>query len=98
MSLVEPSSPTTSEDPNADVATLSYEQAREELVRTVQLLESGQAPLEEALRLWERGQALADHCQHWLDSARERLAALGAGQPDPATQPDQATSAAPATQ
>ena len=34
---------------------LSYEQAREELVSVVQRLESGGAPLEESLALWERG-------------------------------------------
>lgn len=66
----------SSEDLNADVAQMSYEQARDELVRTVQLLESGQAPLEDSLRLWERGEALAAHCQSWLDRARARLASL----------------------
>ena len=34
--------------------TLSYEQARDELVLIVQRLESGGAPLEESLALWER--------------------------------------------
>ena len=53
-----------------DVARLSYEQAREELVAVVQRLEAGQVPLEEALGLWERGEALAARCQSWLDEAR----------------------------
>ncbi|HLR28410.1 MAG TPA: exodeoxyribonuclease VII small subunit [Ruania sp.] len=57
-----------------DVATLSYEQARDELVEVVGKLESGAASLEESLALWERGEALADRCQSWLDTARERLA------------------------
>ncbi|GAA1633849.1 MULTISPECIES: exodeoxyribonuclease VII small subunit [Brevibacterium] len=56
-----------------DISTLSYEQAREELVTTVKRLEAGNLPLEESLRLWERGEALADRCQAWLDGARERL-------------------------
>lgn len=56
-----------------DIGTLSYEQAREELVTTVKRLEAGNLPLEESLRLWERGEALADRCQAWLDGARERL-------------------------
>jgi exodeoxyribonuclease VII small subunit len=30
--------------------------------------------LEESLTLWERGEALAELCRHWLDRARERLA------------------------
>jgi len=54
---------------------LSYEQAREELVSVVQRLESGGAPLEESLALWERGERLADLCQEWLDGARARVEA-----------------------
>ncbi|AMT93613.1 exodeoxyribonuclease VII small subunit [Brevibacterium sp. H602] len=64
--------PTTQQD-QPDISTLSYEQAREELVMTVKRLETGNLPLEESLRLWERGEALADRCQSWLDGARERL-------------------------
>lgn len=58
-----------------DPATLSYEQARDELVGVVERLEAGSATLEESLALWERGEALARRCQEWLDGARERLAA-----------------------
>ncbi|GAB4084058.1 hypothetical protein GCM10028784_06880 [Myceligenerans cantabricum] len=61
-----------------DVAELSYEQARDELVRVVQRLEAGGEPLEDSLALWERGEALATRCQEWLDGARERLAAAQA--------------------
>ena len=80
MSLSSPTGatdpPNGSSDANADVATLSYERAREELVSVVQRLEAGQVPLEEALALWERGEALAARCQAWLDDARTRLAAV----------------------
>lgn len=68
-------------DPNADVAALGYEQARDELVTVVARLESGAGSLEDALALWERGEALAARCQQWLDGARERLAAAGAPRP-----------------
>ena len=44
---------------NEDVASLSYERAREELVAVVQRLEAGSVPLEDSLALWERGEALA---------------------------------------
>ncbi|HVB26483.1 MAG TPA: exodeoxyribonuclease VII small subunit [Mycobacteriales bacterium] len=54
---------------------LSYEQARDELTEVVRRLEAGSATLEEALGLWERGEALARICQDWLDGARARLAA-----------------------
>ncbi|TCJ24130.1 exodeoxyribonuclease VII small subunit [Nocardioides jejuensis] len=55
------------------VADLSYEAARDELVETVQRLETGGTTLEESLALWERGEALAQRCQEWLDGARKRL-------------------------
>ena len=64
--------------------SLGYEQAREELAEVVRRLEAGGLSLEESLALWERGEELAKLCQHWLDRARERLAAAapadGAGQ------------------
>lgn len=69
--------------PESDaVAELTYEQARDELVRVVQALESGGASLEESLALWERGNALADRCEQWLQGAKARLdAARAAGSP-----------------
>lgn len=63
---------------DADVADLTYEQARDELVQVVSRLEAGGEPLEASLALWERGEALAARCQQWLDGARERLAAARA--------------------
>ncbi len=54
---------------------LSYEAARAELVATVERLEAGGATLEESLKLWERGEKLADLCQSHLEGARERLQA-----------------------
>lgn len=57
----------------SETPDLPYEQARDELVATVQKLESGGTTLEESLALWERGEELAAICQRWLDGARERL-------------------------
>ena len=51
----------------------SYEAARAELRDIVAQLEAGGQSLEESLALWERGEALADVCQRWLDNASERL-------------------------
>ena len=59
----------------ADVSGLSYEEAREQLVAVVSRLEAGGASLEESLGLWERGEALAQRCEEWLEGARKRLAA-----------------------
>ncbi|MEE1618279.1 exodeoxyribonuclease VII small subunit [Brachybacterium sp. J153] len=56
-----------------DVAALSYEAARDQLVEVVRRLESGQGGLEDSIALWERGEMLARRCQQWLDGARERL-------------------------
>jgi exodeoxyribonuclease VII small subunit len=56
-----------------EIAKLSYEQARDELVSTVQKLEQGGITLEESLSLWERGEALANRCESWLVHAKERL-------------------------
>jgi exodeoxyribonuclease VII small subunit len=68
----------TSPQNTADVADLTYEQARDELVQVVSRLEAGGEPLEASLALWERGEALAARCQQWLDGARERLASARA--------------------
>jgi exodeoxyribonuclease VII small subunit len=65
--------------PDAGVAELGYEAAREELVETVRRLEQGGTSLEESLALWERGEALARRCQEWLDGARRRLDAVVEG-------------------
>lgn len=62
-----------SEKPNQDVAKLSYEEARDELVKVVAELEQGSVTLEESLALWERGEALATACESWLSGARKRL-------------------------
>nr|WP_245963789.1 exodeoxyribonuclease VII small subunit [Terracoccus luteus] len=55
------------------MAGLRYEQAREELVGIVATLEAGQAPLEDSMRLWRRGEALAAHCAQWLDGAQAEI-------------------------
>lgn len=56
-----------------DVAELSYEQARDELITVVTALEQGSSTLENSLALWERGEVLAARCEEWLIGARARL-------------------------
>ncbi|PZE25380.1 exodeoxyribonuclease VII small subunit [Curtobacterium sp. MCBD17_028] len=68
-------------DQGSDVASLSYEAARDELVRVVSELEQGSATLERSLALWERGEALAAQCEEWLVGARARLDAARNGVP-----------------
>lgn len=56
-----------------DPQTLSYEEARDELMSIVRSLEGGQTPLEDTISKWERGEALAARCSSILDSAQQRL-------------------------
>lgn len=56
-----------------DPTALSYEQARDELIAIVRALETGSAPLEETLQMWERGEVLAARCQQILSAAQQRL-------------------------
>lgn len=61
------------EELDQKVAELSYEDARSRLVEIVTRLEQGNIPLEDALAMWELGEALARRCESWLEGARERL-------------------------
>ncbi len=68
----------SAEPPENEFAQLSYEQARDALVDVVRRLEGGAETLEESLALWERGEALARHCEQWLAGAQARLDAATA--------------------
>ena len=56
---------------------LRFEDARRELERIVAQLESGQAGLEEAVALWERGEELYRLCVAKLDAAEGKIEELG---------------------
>ena len=57
----------------SDIGDLSFEEAFAKLERTVACLEEGGLSLEESLRLFERGQALAAHCGRQLDEAELKV-------------------------
>lgn len=59
------------EKPNLE--NLTYEQAFEELQTVIQQLDAGDKPLEETLALYERGQALYQHCTTLLDQAELKV-------------------------
>ena len=63
----------------ADIDALSFEQALAELERIVGQLESGQAPLEESIELYERGALLKAHCEKRLEAARLRVEKIVVG-------------------
>ena len=55
------------------ISELGYEEARDELIEVVRLLEEGGLNLDESLKLWERGEALAKRCEEHLAGARQRV-------------------------
>lgn len=55
------------------ISELGYESARDELIAVVQQLEQGGLDLDESLKLWERGEALAQRCEEHLAGARQRV-------------------------
>ena len=54
----------------------SFEEAQKELETIVQRLESGEASLDEAITLWERGEELYRICSAKLDTAQGRIEEL----------------------
>jgi exodeoxyribonuclease VII small subunit len=55
---------------------VTFEEAQKELEGIVQRLESGEAPLDEALKLWERGEELYRFCRERLDAAEGTIEEL----------------------
>jgi len=55
------------------VEELNYEQSLEELSNIVAELESGEHPLDESVKLFERGQALAARCAQLLKEAELKV-------------------------
>jgi exodeoxyribonuclease VII small subunit len=62
-------------EPDPTLPALGYEEARAALAEIVAALESGDATLEEALALWEKGEEYARICDAWLAGAQDRLTA-----------------------
>lgn len=58
---------------NEDVAAMSFEQALQALERIVDSLERGDVPLDESIRIYERGEALKAHCDRLLKAAEDKV-------------------------
>lgn len=58
------------------MSELSFEEAQRELETIVQRLESGDASIDEAITLWERGEELYAICSTKLDAAQGRIEEL----------------------
>jgi exodeoxyribonuclease VII small subunit len=54
----------------------TFEEAQKELEQIVQRLETGQAGVDEALRLWERGEQLVRYCSETLAAAEGKVEEL----------------------
>ena len=58
------------------IEELTYEEAMVELEQIVEVLEGEQNPLEESMKLFERGQALVRQCGALLESAQLKVQKL----------------------
>jgi exodeoxyribonuclease VII small subunit len=56
-----------------DIKELSFERSLKELEQIVSRLERGDVELEESITIWERGEALKDHCDRLLKHAEMRV-------------------------
>ncbi len=63
----------------SDIAVLSFEEALKALEDIVRKLESGEVPLDATMDLYERGEALRNHCQARLDAAQMRIDKIVSG-------------------
>ena len=70
------SQPTNPPEEPIPVEDMTYEQAFSELESIVNDLETDERPLEDALALFERGQALAHHCAQMLEDAELKVQEL----------------------
>ncbi len=62
------------------VSEMTFEEAMGELERVVSQLESAQVPLEDSIRLYERGEELRKHCEARLQAAEEKVAQITLGE------------------
>ena len=58
---------------SADIASMSFEDALRELEQIVHKLEAGDVPLEDSIRIYERGAALKAHCETKLKEAELKV-------------------------
>lgn len=85
--------------PDSDPASLSFEDALEEVESIIERIESGEIGLEESIKAYERGAALVERCRSALEVAEQRVAELDRRSLKPAASPpdDDDDSSAPPT-
>ncbi|ODT56545.1 MAG: exodeoxyribonuclease VII small subunit [Methylobacterium sp. SCN 67-24] len=60
-------------EPNDEIKAMSFEQALAALEKIVDDLERGDVPLDQSIRIYERGEALKAHCDQLLKSAEDKV-------------------------
>ncbi|MFM9938296.1 MAG: exodeoxyribonuclease VII small subunit [Hyphomicrobiaceae bacterium] len=63
----------------ADIREMSFERALKELESIVGRLERGDVELEESINIYERGEALKEHCDRLLKQAEVKVEKLAFG-------------------
>jgi len=58
---------------NEDIKAMTFEQALDALEKIVDDLERGDVPLDQSIRIYERGEALKAHCDRLLKSAEDKV-------------------------
>ena len=58
---------------NTDIASMSFEQALQQLEAIVGDLEKGDVALDKSIEIYERGEALKRHCEKLLKAAENRI-------------------------
>jgi len=56
-----------------DIRNMSFEEALAALERIVDDLEKGDVPLDQSIRIYERGEALKKHCDALLKAAEDKV-------------------------
>ena len=64
---------------HADIKDMTFERALKELEAIVGRLERGDVELEESIAIYERGEALRDHCDRLLKQAEAKVEKLTFG-------------------
>jgi exodeoxyribonuclease VII small subunit len=59
--------------PREDLSQLPFEEALAQLEKIVNRLEAGDVPLEDSIRIYERGAALRAHCEQKLKEAELKV-------------------------
>ncbi|MFD2237246.1 exodeoxyribonuclease VII small subunit [Aureimonas populi] len=65
--------PSTPPADDADIKRMSFEEALDALEKIVSDLERGDVPLEQSIRIFERGEKLKGHCDRLLGAAEDKV-------------------------